>query len=89
MRTIEMLDLDDTLQEDDWVRPIVFLPFSTQGEIAVNSTSCYSGRPINHPKWIRARRIFGECWFGKKIRKVDSKQEYEFIRGDVPSAHQF
>lgn len=89
MRTIGMLEQDDLILADDWVRPLVFHSAMTQGEIVANSRNTYSGQPVNHPKWVRVRMIFGSCWFGKKVRELDPNQEYEFIRGDVPERHQF
>lgn len=86
MKSMQMLEPDDLLQAEDWVRPLVYHPATAQGEIVVNSISAY-GLPINHPKWIRARVSFGSCWFGKKLKELDPNREYEFLRGDIPQSH--
>ena len=89
MKAIMLLEAEDILHADDWVRPIVFHASHAQGEIKVNTTSAYGGGPLNHPKWVRAKRLFGPCWLGKKIGSLSMCSQYEFVRGDIPDHHKF
>ncbi len=93
---VSILEKDDVIQSDDWVRQLS-LTFTGQSDyLATNST--YGGSPMNRLGWIPAW-VFCPAFVGKTVGKfrrtmlgVDRHaveiSDYEFVRGDVPKHHQ-
>jgi hypothetical protein len=93
MKTIKILELDDTFDMEDWCRPLYrSADFSNSSDTWL-SKSTYSGTPCDHLKWAKVKQVFGNCWQGKTLREyfegspLDRLVTYEFIRGEIPDEH--
>jgi hypothetical protein len=98
MKNIFILEPEDIINPEDWVRPLYF-PQSTYGDqIFINSINEYSGTPEGNIKWIKVKDFMGDFWYGKTIKEFHdgySKaynielrfSKYEFIRGEIPDDH--
>lgn len=87
MLNIQLLEEDDVFLSTDWCRPMVLMPDSSQSD-NYSFTSCYGGSPINNLKWIKVGDIIR--WSGT-VREYNERcfsYPYEFVRGDIPTAHQ-
>lgn len=91
---ILMLGPEDVLQPTDWVRPLVETPGEFQSSpSSINSFSTFGGTPLNHFKWVPARDVMGELWFGQSLAEIHRRWahlggfNYEVVRGEVPMAH--
>lgn len=91
MRTVYILEDDDIVLSDDWMRPLDF-------DGSPNTRSVYSGTPENNTKWIMVCEYFGDWVVGKTVKKIHKKMnrhdagplhEYEFIRGFIPHKHTY
>lgn len=91
MKIVYMLENNDIIEKDDWCRPI-----DACGE--VNSTNCYSGRPINNTRWVKVQDIFGDWVIGMTVSEYMNRRSkntglkinpdrYEFVRGILPKKH--
>lgn len=88
MKTINILEENDTIDPEDWCRPLILISMSGGLSDSYAFTNCYSGLPENNVKWVKVRKVFGECWFGKKVKEVlENLPLYEFVRGDIPKSH--
>lgn len=87
MITVQILEPDDLVDEDDWCRPLVLSTMSDSSDY-YSFESCYSKLPENNVKWIRVKDLFGSCWFGKPAKDLMSIIRYEIVRGDIPESHQ-
>ncbi len=89
MITISMLEEDDFIEPDDWCRPLSLTSMSGGHSDFYSFESMYSGAPENNVQWVRAREVFGECWFSEPVKKVNKALEvkYEFVRGILPLSH--
>lgn len=91
--SILLLGEEDTLEPDDWVRPLQPTAGNCGGEPAVNSLATYSGTPLNHFKWVLARDVFGSVWFGMTLAEIHEGMKdtggfnYEVVRGHMPRGH--
>jgi hypothetical protein len=90
MITLQLLEPIDLLQPNDWCRPLVICSMSGGTSDHYSFRNAYSGAPENNAKWVRAHEIFGPCWMGQPIGAMKSQDmtPYEFVRGDMPKAHQ-
>jgi len=89
MKTIQILEDDDTIRMDDWCRPLELRPMSPQSDF-YSFESAYGGTPENNVQWVRVYKIFGQCWYNKTIKEIykeGTMRPYEFARGDIPAAH--
>lgn len=85
MNPVFILDDNDTICESDYYRPTEIL-YSDLGEI--HFTNTYSGRPINHLKWLPVRHNIWNGWYGKTVAEFNSKGiQHEFCRGVLPRKH--
>ena len=53
----------------------------------------YSGTPENNIKWVQAKHVIGNIWFGNTLGHVRKElfskfTEYEFMAGNMPKSHQ-
>lgn len=93
MISVQILEPTDIFQKDDWVRPLGITTMSGGHSDYYSFKSMYSGAPENNIKWVRAEVIIGQLWFGKTVGEYNTMcKKYgfplEFIRGDMPKAHQ-
>jgi len=89
MISIQLLGQGDTILPTDWCRPLDYL-YTEFGELHL--TNAYSGKPINHLRWLRVSDVLGDCWFGKTVGQYHSFPGagfLEFVRGHIPPSHQF
>lgn len=86
MIQISILEDNDKVLSTDYCRPLQ-LEHSMDGDVRTKST--YSGSPINNLKWINVDKVFGSCWFNKKVKDILSRSTtpYEFARGSFPTQH--
>lgn len=95
MRTIQLLEPDDTITADCFVRQLS-LVFDGQSDY-LSTKSTYGGSPLNRLGWIPARE-FCPAWVGKTVgeflkamnpdhRHASEKCGYEFVVGDLPRSH--
>jgi len=91
MKIVYMLEDDDVIEKGDWCRPL-----DACGE--VNTTSCYSGSPMNNTRWVKVQKIFGEWIIGMTVSEYMNRvsantgnriepDRYEFVRGILPKKH--
>jgi len=96
MISVNILENNDVIQDDDWVRQLNLIYDGQSDTLATNGT--YSGMPMNRTRWIPAR-VFCPAWIGKLVgdfreammtfdRHESETSDYEFVRGNVPSHHQ-
>lgn len=93
MKTIYLLDLNDTFDMEDWCRPLYLTTDFTQSD-EIHTTSLYSGSPQNNLKWTKVKNVFGDIWQGRQIGEYFEKHPmcpglitYEFAKGDIPKDH--
>lgn len=98
MISLQLLELDDPVDPDDWVRPLDMGYNQFGDHTEPHSFNMYGGSPQNNIKWIKVRDTFGECHWGKTVREIhalfdkmvnwqNQMLRYEFVRGDVPKSH--
>lgn len=80
---IDLLDKDDVIQPNDYVRQLN-LSYNGQSDY-LQTTSTYGGCPINRLKWIPAKYMC-PAYVGKTVKEFNNGQ-FEFIRGKVPEEH--
>lgn len=81
MRTIQVLDGNDTIESGDWVRPL-----ELTGDHSTENV--YSGLPENNSKWCSVD-IYCPFWVGKSTANFDKalRLSHEFIRGEISESH--
>lgn len=95
MRTIQILEPDDTITADCFVRQLGLI-FDGQSDYLSTKTT-YSGSPLNRLGWIRASE-YCPAWVGKTAgefnkvmnkahRRASEKCGYEFVIGNLPRSH--
>jgi len=98
MKTLQLLELDDAIHPDDWIRPLTQEHNQFGDTVAMHSFNMYGGTPQNNIKWIRVRDFFGKCHWGKTLGQINSLFDnspnwqnqmlrYEVVRGDMPTNH--
>lgn len=89
--SVLILGPEDTLEQDDWVRPLQATPGHCGGDPVINSLSTDGETPQNHLKWVRARDVFKPGWFGLTLEELNKEMgngfNYEVIRGAIPRGH--
>jgi hypothetical protein len=93
MIVCKILEDDDIITGEEWCRPLSLSTMSGGHSDSYSFTSMYSGKPENNVKWVKAKYIFGQCWFNKPLfvlRKgvLNEFTNYEFLIGDIPKKHQ-
>jgi hypothetical protein len=95
MISIAMLEDNDVIQADDFVRQLSLIYTGQSDYLATNAT--YGGSPMNRLGWIPAKYMC-PAWVNKTVgefnqammgrdRHATEKSVYEFIRGAVPKDH--
>jgi len=95
VKTIQLLEPDDTITADCFVRQLS-LVFDGQSDY-LPTKSTYSGFPLNRLGWIPASE-YCPAWIGKTVgefnkamnkphRHASEKCGYEFVVGDLPRSH--
>lgn len=96
MINVVILERDDVIWEDDWVR---YLDIEYVGQSdTVMTRSTYGGSPINFFRWATVKDAQMFHYIGKTVGYVEDALErmkkphqpiarYEFVRGPVPADH--
>jgi hypothetical protein len=92
MKTVEILELDDLIEPEDWCRPLQITSMSGGHSDYYSFSSQYTGAPENNVKWVKVKFILGKPWHNKSVREYNNAMRkfgytYEFVRGDVPQSH--
>lgn len=88
MITVQILEDDDEVHPEDWCRPLTLQTMGGGHSDYMSFKSCYRGTPENNVEWVKVKFVFGEVWYGSKVRKFDPPLvPYEFLRGDPPKSH--
>ena len=92
MKTVQILELDDLIDPEDWCRPLQIVSMNGGHSDYYSFESCYTGAPENNVKWVKVKYILGHGWHGKTVKELDAGLgkfvKYEFIRGDIPKRQQ-
>lgn len=89
MRLVQVLEAADQVAPSDWCRPLQIVAMHGGHSDHYSFKSSYTGCPENNAKWVRVRDVLGACWHDKPAGVVcDALGPYEFVRGEVPEAHQ-
>lgn len=80
------LEDTDTIEPTDWCRPLFLTTMSGGMSDSMSFKNQYSGTPENNVKWVKVSAIFGECWFGTTLGKLNNSvgMKYEMVRGNIP-----
>ena len=92
MKTVEILELDDLMDPEDWCRPLQITSMNGGHSDYYSFESCYTGAPENNSKWVKVKFILGKHFHNKPVREYNKVMKefgmyYEFVRGDVPQTH--
>ena len=92
MITLQLLELDDIVEPEDWCRPLSIVSMSGGHSDYYSFQSAYTGAPENNVKWVKVKYILGKPWHGKTVKEIDNGLgkfvKYEYVRGDVPKRSQ-
>ena len=97
MITVYLLEENDTIQPDDWCRPLAFNSMGGGYSDHYSFTNQYTGTPENNAKWVQVKHVLGSCWFGKTVGELTGtgyskhwpvETRMEFVRGNIPKQHQ-
>lgn len=76
MDDMRLLDYDDIITPDAFVRPLVFTPEEFDAvTVIVDAPNPYGGAPTNHLLWCPVRDILGSYWNGKRVGEYVKKVE--------------
>jgi hypothetical protein len=91
MKTVNILELDDVIDPEDWCRPLQVVSMSGGYSDHYSFQSQYTGAPENNVKWVKVKYILGKGWHGQTVRQYNICMRqfgtYEFVRGDIPDSH--
>ena len=91
MIQLQLLELTDIIQADDWVRPLKLI-YDGQSDY-LQTSSTYGGCRINRLGWIKASEYI-PYWVGKTLKQYYNKKwsypppQLEIVRGQIPFHHQ-
>lgn len=89
MITVMILEAEDFVHPEDWCRPLELCTMSGGMSDSMSFRSCYVGSPENHVEWVKVKAVFGENWYGSKVKEfTEMLYLYEFLRGNPPRSHQ-
>jgi hypothetical protein len=92
MITVQMLEADDTVDPEDWCRPLRIVSMSGGHSDYYSFKSEYTGAPENNVKWVKVKYILGKPWHEKTVKEIDNSLgkfvKYEYVRGNVPKRQQ-
>lgn len=97
MITIQILEPEDILLPNDWVR-YMEIQYIGQSDY-VQTRNPYGGTPINFFGWLPVNQILGSCWLNRPLgdflranERLDKPHQpiaaLEFARGPIPKEHQ-
>lgn len=84
MKTVQILEDDDVLTGNEFVRAITFIESENSG---CNKLSTYGGMPENNTLWVPFLDVFGDIHVGKTVRRLREQMKgyrYEFVLGEPP-----
>lgn len=85
-----LLGNTDIIVKGDWCRPLYLSTMNGGHSDDYSFKSQYSGAPQNNTKWCRVERIM-PFWIGTTVgvynKKMEEFNEWEFVRGKLPSSH--
>ncbi len=83
------LEDTDTIEPNDWCRPLSLCTMSGGMSDHMSFKNCYSGCPENNVEWVKVSAVIGECWFGTTLGHLNKalKTKYEMVRGNIPKGH--
>ncbi len=88
MITLQLLEALDTVEPEDWCRPLSLNSMSGGYSDSYSFSSQYTGAPENNTKWVKVKYILGKPWHGKTVKDIDAGlgfyTKYEFVRGNLP-----
>ena len=88
MITLQLLEASDTVDPEDWCRPLSLSTMSGGYSDYYSFKSQWNGAPENNVKWVKVKYILGKGWHGNTVAQIDrglgEYVKYEFVRGDVP-----
>lgn len=91
MLTVHILTGSDTVNPDDWCRPLDIVSMSGGHSDYYSFTNQYTGAPENNAKWVQVKFILGKLWHGLTVAEIEKGLgkycHYEFVRGAIPNAH--
>lgn len=89
MILINILEPDDVITKECWIRPLKLMTMSGGMSDSMSFKSQYSGVPENNVKWVRAVDQLGPQWIGKTVKDFNHFNfPYEFAIGNIPKSHQ-
>lgn len=92
MITLQLLELDDIVEPEDWCRPLSIISMSGGHSDYYSFQSAYTGAPENNVRWVKVKYILGHGWHGQTVKEIDKGLgkwiKYEYVRGDVPKRSQ-
>lgn len=91
MQTIYLLDYEDTINPNDYYRPLNRSADYSQSDSWME-VNCYGGGPLDHLKWAPVWLILGEYWWGKKYKEYKNFNKeffrpFEAVRGKIPESN--
>jgi hypothetical protein len=98
MKTVLLLEREDTILATDWARPLHFIPRSEHSDYTdIESLGVYCGLPSNNVRWVKAGDALGKHWIGRRLGELNDgidklrvgtnyRAKYEVVRGDMPQA---
>lgn len=89
MITVQLLEATDTIDPEDWCRPLSIVSMSGGHSDGYSFKNMYSGTPENNAKWVKVKDTIGTPWFGSTVQSYCKavQQSTEFVRGDIPKSH--
>lgn len=88
MKTVQILEANDTVEPEDWCRPLSIVSMNGGHSDYYSFKSCYTGSPENNVKWVKVKYILGKPWHRKTVGEIDKGLgkfvTYEYVRGDIP-----
>lgn len=89
MITVNILESSDTIDPEDWCRPLSLMSMSGGMGNGFSFKSQYGGTPENNVKWVKVKYVFSEIWYWETVSNITKNlgMGYEFARGCIPIHH--
>lgn len=90
MITVQILEAHDTIEPEDWCRPLHLATMSGGMSDDMSFKNCYTGTPENNVEWVQVKAILCDFWIGKPVSEFASdgrSRPHEFLRGEPPKSH--
>lgn len=88
MISLQLLEANDTVDPEDWCRPLSIVSMSSGYSDHYSFQNQYTGAPENNVKWVKVKYILGKPWHRKTVKEIDRALghyvKYEYVRGDIP-----